>query len=310
MKKYFPLICSLVSAVIFGFSMLFIKTGMKVVNYDTVKFLAFRFTLGFICLQLLVMFKVQKVDYKNKPMWLIFFCGILNPLMSQILETTSTTYAPTSQIAVMTATVPIFVTLLSAAINKDRPTKKQVFFMCLAVFGVVIINLIGGQMVGGTKLGLILILGTIAVLSFQRTFIRKASAYFTAFESIYIPTAMGAIGFTSATVINHTVKGELSTFFDGLATPEFVIPILYMGIFSCVIAFLCMTYASGHLPIAVSSATGTFSTVITLLVGVFILGEELKPIDIVGIIIILIGIVGVSLSYDKNDEKGNQLAKN
>ena len=308
MKKYLPLICSLISAVIFGFAMLFIKTGMKVVNYDTIKFLAFRFTTGFICLQALVLLKIQKVDYRNKPIKLIIFCGALNPLTSQILETTSTTYAPTAQIAVMSSTIPIFVTLLSVFINKERPKVKQVFFMCMSVAGVMIINLVGGQMIGGTTIGLILIICTITVLSFQRTFIRKASAYFTAFESIYIPTAMGAAGFSATTIINHAAKGDLSTFFNGLGTPEFVIPILYMGILSCVVAFLCMTYATGHLPIAVSSATGTFSTVISLLVGVFILKEKLRPIDIIGIAIILTGILGASLSYNKNDTKGNTLS--
>jgi len=308
MKKYFPLICSLISAVIFGFAMLFIKSGMKAVNEDAVKFLAFRFTTGFIGLQAIVWLKIQKVNYKNKPIKLIILCGILNPLLSQVLQTASTSYAPTSQISVMCATIPIFVTILSIFINKEMPSKKQVVFMCMTVIGVMIINLVGGQMIGGTTTGLILIIASIAALSFQRTYIRKASAYFTAFETIYLPTLMGAVGFSATTVINHAIKGELLTFFNGLGTSEFVISVLYMGIGSCVIAFLCMTYAYGHLPIAVSSATGAFSTVIALLVGVLILNEQLRPVDIIGIVIILVGILGASLSYNKNDEKGNTIS--
>ena len=308
MKKYFPLICSLISAVIFGFAMLYIKSGMKAVNEDAVKFLAFRFTVGFIGLQLMVWLGIQKVNYKNKPIKLILLCGVLNPLLSQVLQTASTSYAPTSQISVMCATIPIFVTILSIFVNKEMPSKKQVIFMCMTVIGVIIINLVGGQMIGGTTTGLILIIASIAALSFQRTYIRKASAYFTAFETIYLPTAMGAIGFSLTTIINHTMKGELSTFFNGLGTMEFAISILYMGIGSCVIAFLCMTYAYGHLPITVSSATGAFSTVISLLVGVFILNEQLRPVDIIGIIIIMVGILGSSLSYNKNDEKGNTIS--
>ena len=308
MKKYFPLICSLISAVIFGFAMLFIKSGMKAVNQDAVKFLAFRFTVGFIGLQAMVWLKIQKVDYKNKPIKLILLCGVLNPLMSQVLQTASTSYAPTAQIAVMCATIPIFVTILSIFINKEVPSTKQVFFMCMTVAGVIIINLVGGQMIGGTTIGLILIIGSIIALSLQRTYIRKASAYFTAFETVYIPTAMGAIGFSATTIINHALKGELITFFNGLGTSEFVISVLYMGIGSCVIAFLCMTYAYGHLPIAVSSATGTLNTVISLVVGVFILNEQLRPVDIVGIVIIMTGILGASLSYNKDDEKANTIS--
>ena len=72
------------------------------------------------------------------------------------------------------------------------------------------------------------------------------------------------------------------------------------------IAFLCMTYASANLPFAVYASTCTLSTVISIVSGVVLLHEVFKPVQVVGTIIILIGIVGVSLSYDKKDEEGNK----
>jgi drug/metabolite transporter (DMT)-like permease len=223
------------------------------------------------------------------------------------METSATTYAPTSQIAVISASLPVLTTLISFFINHEKPTRKQVFFMCLSVAGVMSINLISGQMVGGTSLGLILIAcGTVAV-STQRSVMRRATLSFTAFECVYIPTAIGAVGFTLISVISHISRESFTTYFDGLLVPEFVIPILYMGICSSVIAFLCLTYAGANLPVAVSGSTGTLNTAITILVGVFILGETLRPIDIVGIVVILCGIIGISLSYDKNSKDGNRL---
>jgi drug/metabolite transporter (DMT)-like permease len=307
MKKYFPLICGLIAAVIFGFAMFFIKTGMRVVNYNTVKFLAFRFVLGFLVLALLRALKLQKADYKSKPVWLLVFCGALNPLISQVLETTSTTYAPTAQIAVLTSVIPVFVVLLSIPVNREWPAGKQVFFMLLSIVGVLIINLAAGQMRGGTVLGLILIFATIAVLSLQRVFIRKASRHFTPFETIYISTGMGALGFSLIAIADHWLRGGETGFFNGLWVPEFVIPILYMGIVSCVIAFLCLTYASGNLPIAVSGSIGTLSTVVSVLVGVFIFKEQLRLIDVIGTVVILGSILGMSLSYNARDPAGNRL---
>lgn len=303
MKRYLPLIANLVSAVIFGFAMLFIKMGMKVVEYDTVKFLAFRFTTGFLVMSLLLITGVKKVHYKGKPVKLLLLCGLTNPLISQILETTSTTYAPTAQIAVFMSLIPILVIVFSYFINKEKPTRRQVFFMLISVCGAVLINLVGGQMEGGTLLGLVLILAAITAIALNRTIVRRASRYFGSFETIYVTTAMGAAGFSLTTLISHAVKGDLNTFFHGLATPDFIISILYMGIGSCVIAFLCMTYAAGNLPIAVSASTGTLNTVVAILVGVFILGETFRPVDVVGTVIILTGIVGISLSYDTKDPK-------
>ena len=70
MKKYMPLLANLASGVLFGLALLFIKQGMNAVHQDTIKFLAFRFTTGFIVMTLLVIFGVQKLHYQGKPVGL------------------------------------------------------------------------------------------------------------------------------------------------------------------------------------------------------------------------------------------------
>jgi drug/metabolite transporter (DMT)-like permease len=292
------LLANFTAAIIFGFAFLFIKTGMQVVEFDSIKFLAFRFTLGFLVLTILLAAGFRKVNYKGKPLYLLLLCGMFNPLTSQVLETTATTYAPTSQIAVFNSMIPVLVVLLSIPINRELPTRRQVFFMTIGVSGIMLINLVGGQMEGSSTLGLILMLGTVTSISVQRILIRRASQYFTPFETIYIGSGMGALGFSITTLLRHSAEGRLNSFFDGLWTLDFIIPILYMGIISSVIAFLCLTYAAGNLPIAVSSSTSMLASVISVLVGIFILNEVFRPIDIIGASITFLGILGMSLSYN------------
>jgi len=271
---------------------------MRVVEYDSVKFLAFRFMLGFVVMTLLLASGFQKVHYRGKPVYLLFLCGALNPLISQVLETTATTYAPTSQIAVFYCMIPVLIVVLSIPINRELPTGRQLFFMAASVFGILLINLVGGEMKGSTKLGLVLVMTAVLVISVQRVFIRRASARFTPFETIYVSTGMGAIGFSTWTLLSHAIQGQLGSFFNGLLSADFIISIFYMGILSCVVGFLCLTYASGHLPIAVSSSTSMLNSVITVLVGIFILKEVYRPIDVIGTIISFLGILGMSLSYN------------
>ena len=45
--RYAPLLANLLAQTIFGLALYITKKGMVYVNYDTVKFLAFRFTTGF-----------------------------------------------------------------------------------------------------------------------------------------------------------------------------------------------------------------------------------------------------------------------
>ena len=301
MKKYLPLLANLASGVLFGLALLFIKQGMAVVQQDTIKFLASRFTVGFIVMTLLLVFGLQKVDYKGKPVGLLLLCGGLNPLISQILETTSTSYAPTSLIACVSSITPILVVFLSVWINKDEmPTRQQMLFMATTISGVFVVNFVGRDLSGGTGIGMILIFSSVIVIGFNRTFVRRASRHFTAFETVYFTTAMGSIGFSIETLVMHALKGDLPYFFDGLWNMDFIISVLYMGIGSCVLAFLFMTYALAHLPIAVSTSTSTVSTVISILAGVLILHEPFRAVDVLGVALILGGVFGLSYCYSKD----------
>ena len=306
MKSYKPLLANVAAQTIFGLGYFFIKMGMAVVDQDTVKFLSFRFTLGFLAMTLILLLKIQKVDYKKGFIGLIFLCGLFNPAISQILETTSTSYAPTSQIAMYNSMLPIVMLIFSALINKEYPTRRQLGFVLVCVAGVFIANMVEPDVTGMTKLGLILIIGTNVAVAINRVLVRRASAVFTSFEIIYITTGMGALLFNLISVGRSAAAGTLPAYFDGLVCPEFAVAVLYMGIGSCVIAFLSMTYASANLPFAVYASTCTLSTVVAIISGIFLLHETFTAVQAVGTAVILVGIVGISLSYDKKDTEGNR----
>ena len=306
MKSYKPLLANVAAQTSFGLGYFFIKMGMAVVDQDTVKFLSFRFTLGFLAMTLILLLKIQKVDYKKGFIGLIFLCGLFNPAISQILETTSTSYAPTSQIAMYNSMLPIVMLIFSALINKEYPTRRQLGFVLVCVAGVFIANMVEPDVTGMTKLGLILIIGTNVAVAINRVLVRRASAVFTSFEIIYITTGMGALLFNLISVGRSAAAGTLPAYFDGLVCPEFAVAVLYMGIGSCVIAFLSMTYASANLPFAVYASTCTLSTVVAIISGIFLLHETFTAVQAVGTAVILVGIVGISLSYDKKDAEGNR----
>lgn len=306
MKSYKPLLANVAAQTIFGLGYFFIKMGMAVVDQDTVKFLSFRFTLGFLAMTLILLLKIQKVNYKKGFIGLIFLCGLFNPAISQILETTSTSYAPTSQIAMYNSMLPIVMLIFSALINKEYPTRRQLGFVLVCVAGVFIANMVEPDVTGMTKLGMILIIGTNVAVAINRVLVRRASAVFTSFEIIYITTGMGALLFNLISVGRSAAAGTLPAYFDGLVCPEFAVAVLYMGIGSCVIAFLSMTYASANLPFAVYASTCTLSTVVAIVSGIFLLHETFTAVQAVGTAVILVGIVGISLSYDKKDAEGNR----
>ncbi|MCI8511350.1 MAG: DMT family transporter [Lachnospiraceae bacterium] len=312
MKNYKPLLANVAAQVIFGLAFFFIKMGMAVVDQDTVKFLSFRFGLGFLVMTVIVLLGMKKVDYKRSVPGLILLCGLFNPCISQILETTSTSYAPTSQISMYGSMQPIVMMIFSALINREYPSKRQLLFVWVCVAGVFVANLAGVKSTGMTTIGLLLIIGTNLVLAVNRVLVRRASAVYGSFEIIYVTTGMGALLFNLLSVGKSAAAGTLGSYFEGLFCARFGIAVLYMGIASCVCAFLLMTYASANLPFAVYASTCTINTVVSILSGVFLLHETFLPVQVFGTAIIVAGVIGISLSYDKTDEKGNrfQLKKN
>lgn len=306
MKKYTPLLANVIAQTIFGLAYFFIKMGMAVVDQDTVKFLSFRFTMGFLVMTLILLLGIKKVNYKKGYIGLILLCGLFNPAVSQILETTSTSYAPTSQIAMYNSMLPIVMLIFSALINKEYPTRKQLMFVMVCVCGVFIANMVDPSITGMTAIGLSLIIGTNVAVAINRVLVRRASAVFSSFEIIYITTGMGAVLFNIISVGKSAAAGTLPNYFEGLVTPQFALAVLYMGIASCVVAFLFMTYASANLPFAVYASTCTLSTVIAIVSGIFLLHEVFRPMQIAGTAVILMGIIGISLSYDKKDTDANK----
>lgn len=298
MKKYLPLFANVLSQLLFGFAYLFMKMGMAVVDQNTVKFLSFRFGLGFLVMTLILAAGFQKVRYKGRPVRLILICGLFNPLISQVLETTSTTYAPASQIALYASAMPALMLIFAALINHEYPSRRQTVFVFVTMAGVLVTNLSDKSETGLTALGLFLIIAANLVIALGRIMVRRASKVFTSFEIVYITTAIGAVAFTLISMGSHVLSAPFSDYFSGLLCPRFLIAVFYMGIGSCVGAFLLMTYASAHLPVAVFASTCTLGTVVGIVSGVVLLKETFRPADILGTVIILIGIIGISLSYE------------
>ena len=293
MRRAAPLRAGILAQILFGVSLCFIKMGMAAVNQDTVKYLAFRFTVGFLCMTVLVALRVVKVSYRGKPLKVLLLCGLFNPVVSQVLETSSTTYAPTAQIAMLSSVLPIVVIAVGVLFFRERVSAAAVGFCALSAVGVFLASI--GPTEGSTPLGVILIASTVVVVAFSRIFLRKARETFTGFEAIYVTTGMGALAFSTITLVTHAWRGSMGSFFDGLWRMDFLTAVLYMGICSCVIAFSLMAYSSASLSVEVYAALNTIYTVVCICVGVTLLHERLEVLDIVGTVVILAGVIGVNL---------------
>ena len=292
-----PGLAMILSEVLFGFAMFFSRMGLTVVKEDTFKFLAFRFSVGFLFMTLLLALRVVHVNYRGKGIGWVLICGLCNPMISQALETSAFSHAPTTQNAIISSTMPIVMILLGILFFREQVRANAVAFAVLTVAGVLMTQY--GDVGGVYTLGLILNCSAVTISSLSRLFMRRARENFTAVEAVYITTGMGAVTCWIVTLGQHGLQGDLGSFFTGLWCPDFIIAVLYMGICSCVFAFMLMSYSSAYLPVEVYAVFSCVYTVVGIWAGVFLLGEPFRVVDVVGTAVIMIGVVGTNICHNR-----------
>ena len=77
---------------------------------------------------------------------------------------------------------------------------------------------------------------------------------------------------------------------------------LYLAVVSSVCAFLLINFAMNYISVAKASLFSNFTTVISVLAGIFIMKDSFSPVQLAGIVIITLSVFGVSLRREENEK--------
>ena len=304
MNRNIALIAAISAGIINGFPYYFVRMFMDGPTPDTIIYLGARSMAAFLAMSAFILAGKFKVCYRNRPgLGLLILCTFLNPILGQTLEVTAVSYASTSQTAVFISIIPLVVIIFSVLINHEAPTRKQLLFLLLTVGGVLLVKLLGADHDSrGSLIGFILILFTCLFIGLYRTLVRRLTAEFSSFEIVYLSTVTGTICFNAYAMIRDR---SVSVCFRYLADPGCVIAILFNGVIVFAFVFIIMTYASGHLPVAIAQSINLIYLPVTILVGVFLLDEPFTVVDVIGSALVLVGVIGSTLCYDPNNTSQN-----
>lgn len=292
-KKIIPYFTALITNIIFGLSFLFTKKALMVSN--PISLVSFRFLLAFIVMSLLIVFKVIKVNYKNKPMKWLIVLAIIEPIIYFIFETYGLQRTSSSLGGLMIALIPIVVTILAIYFLNEKPSRKQVLSIILSVSGVVLIILMDGSKNSGNSiLGVLFLSVAVFSAAFFNIIARKISKHFTAIEVTYFMMFLGAIFFNIVSVSNHILNGSLSNYFEPLKSSSFVLSILYLGILSSIVAYFLANFTLSKMEASKSAVFANISTIVSILAGVIFLKENFHLYHTIGSAMILMGVWGTN----------------
>lgn len=275
---------------IFGLSYLFSKMALNVTEPMILLFV--RFSVTFIVLNLLVIFRVMKLNLKGKNLLAPIGVGLLQPVLYFILENYGLKYTTTSFTGIVSSVSPVLTALLGVVILREKPNFKQWICILLSIIGVAMVS-VGSTGGVNTVAGCVCLLAAYLTGSFYSILIRKLSTRFSAVELTYVMFTVGFLCFTGLAFAQYR-ENTAVMITVALSHGEFIIACLYLGAVASVGAYMLSNYSLARLPVTRSTIFTSFSTIVSVLSGVILMGDPFTAVSAVAFTLILTGVTGVN----------------
>lgn len=296
--KLLPIISALVYSLIFGFSFMFSKIALDYM--EPIELIAYRFLTAAVFMEVLRRLGLIKIDLKGKKMGLLILTSLAEPVLYFFFEVLGLSLTTTSEAGLMLALIPVFSTIFSFIILKEDLNLKQLVFIILSVGGVVFINLSKEKLkVSGEYLGIFYLFIAILMSSMYNIGSKKSSKNFKPVEITYVMMWTAGLVFNLVLTYNNIKNNSMATYFQPALSLRPMISILYLGILSSVVAFFMVNYTISKIPVSQSSIFSSLSTIVSIFAGVIILKESFQLEDIIGSIMILVGVWGTVYFGDR-----------
>lgn len=280
-KTTLATLACLVSYGIFGVS--FLASSVALAQAAPLVVLAARFLTAFIALNLIVILFRIPMGFRGKPMGRLLLLGIVQPVIYYICENYGISMTSTSFSGLMLATIPVFGLLMGRLFLHERVTRLQ--FVCAAVSVVGVGLTSAGGEVTFSPLGAALLLCAACAAALFNVISRDTSRYFSPMERTYIMFAFGSVVFPAIALFQN--RNDLGSLLVPLSSFSFWAAVLFLALASSVGAFLLLNFAAGHIESSRVALFTNCSTVISVLLGVFVMGDAFAPLQLVGVILII-----------------------
>ncbi len=130
-------------------------------------------------------------------------------------------------------------------------------------------------------------------------FVEKAKE-FTGGELTFCMVASGALVFSISALVEAGIKGNVVQLLQlPFKNMDFLTAVLYQGICCSAIAFFLQNAGISRIGVNGSSCFIGVSTVVSILAGVLVLNEKFYWYQILGTVLIIVGVVTANIRFNK-----------
>ncbi|KWW20510.1 MULTISPECIES: DMT family transporter [Peribacillus] len=299
-SRTFAYMLAIIHASIVGLSFLFTK--MAIAESNPLDTLAFRFTVSFVIILLLVAMKVIKVNYTWESIKYLIPLSLLFPTLFFAFQTFGLKYSQSTDAGILSAFTPILTMMIAGYFLKEKTSLYQKLSIVLSVMGVIFIFVVKGSTINfSDMLGMILILLSCIATACYTTMTRSLAKDYTPGEMSFFMMGTGFVIFNAAALFSHLKQGSMEEFLSPWSSMEFISSILYLGILASLVTSLLSNAILTKIKASQMSVFANLSTVVTIAAGAIILHEKITIYDITGSILIILGVVGTNYFGGKKE---------
>ncbi|MGE7780280.1 DMT family transporter [Peribacillus sp. NPDC097264] len=298
--KSYAYMLAILHASIVGLSFLFTK--MAIAESNPLDTLAFRFSISFAVILVLVALKVIKVSYTIESIKKLLPLSLMFPTLFFVFQTFGLKYSQSTDAGILSAITPIITVIIAGYFLKERTSLYQNISIVLSVVGVIFIFLMKGSTMNASDLlGMGLILLSCLATAGYTTMTWSLAKEYTPGEMSFFMMGTGFILFNLAAIISHMSKGTMPEFISPWSSMEFVGSILYLGILASLVTSMLSNTILSKIKASQMSVFANLSTVVTIIAGALFLNEKITIFDIVGSGLIILGVFGTNYFGERKD---------
>ena len=287
MKKFSPLLI-VTAATLWGTMGLFTRK-MTELGFSTLQLVFMRASITAVALLIYLLISDRsKLKVKLKDLWIFMLAGLISVVLFQHCYTNAIMAGSISIAATLLYTSPIFVTIISAVLFKEKITPVKIIALVTAFAGCVLVSGIANS--GDTITSTALFLGIASGFTY---------GLYSIFTKLglrnYSPLTFTFYTFLTATIV-LTPLCDVSTmvtiaFSSAKAT---VMPVVF-SIVTSVVPYVCFTSGLKYIEAGKANITATIEPVVATIIGVLVFDEKLGISAVTGITLVLLSAVILNL---------------
>lgn len=287
-KSYLGDILIIIAGLFWGSMGIFVR-HLNDLGFTSIQVACLRLTMAGVLFALILLIKDRKgfkIALRDIPLFLAL--GIVSILFFTCCYFTSIALMTMSTAAILLYTSPIWVMILSIIFLKEKINVQKVIALVLAFAGCVLVSGFGGKV---TPLGILIGLGSglgYGLYSIFGTVALKKYSPYTVTCYTFIVAGIGSI-FVANPV---ELAGKISAIDNKLALFGFV---LLTSVVTAVIPFLLYTLGLSMTTASKAAVLATVEPAAATLFGVFVMGEAIGPVAVVGIVLVFAAIIVLAI---------------